>query len=73
MRYFAKIENGKAANVIVADPEFFDTFVDDAPGKWVEVTSTNASGLFVPSVGISFSFDRINNTFIAPEIEEVEE
>ena len=73
MRYFAKIENGKAANVIVADPEFFDTFVDDAPGKWVEVTSTNASGLFVPSVGIGFSFDSINKTFIDPETVEVEE
>ena len=73
MRYFAKIENGKAANVIVADPEFFDTFVDDAPGKWVEVTSTNASGLLAPSVGIGFSFDRINQNFIVPETVEVEE
>ena len=73
MRYFVKIENGKAANVIVAEPEFFDTFVDDAPGEWKEVTSTNASGLLVPSVGIGFSFDRINQTFIAPETGEVEE
>ncbi len=44
MSSYAKVnENGIVETVIVAEPEFFDTFVDDTPGKWIQ-TSYNTRG-----------------------------
>jgi hypothetical protein len=41
--HFAKVINGVVTRVIVAEPEFFDTFVDSEPGEWVQ-TSYNTYG-----------------------------
>ena len=43
MGYFAKCVDGKVVQVIVAEPEFFDTFVDTSPGAWLQ-TSYNTRG-----------------------------
>lgn len=43
MGHFAKIVDGKVVEVIVAEPEFFDTFVDTSPGEWLQ-TSCNTRG-----------------------------
>jgi hypothetical protein len=43
MAHFAKVNNGVVINVIVAEPEFFDTFIDDSPGSWIQ-TSYNTRG-----------------------------
>jgi len=43
MAHFAKVVDGKVTKVIVAEPEFFETFVDDSPGKWIQ-TSYNTRG-----------------------------
>ena len=43
MAHFAKVVDGTVVKVIVAEPEFFDTFIDDSPGKWVQ-TSYNTRG-----------------------------
>ena len=43
MAHFAKVVDGTVTKVIVAEPEFFDTFVDDSPGRWVQ-TSYNTRG-----------------------------
>ena len=43
MAHFAKVNNGIVEQVIVAEPEFFDTFVDSSPGQWIQ-TSYNTSG-----------------------------
>lgn len=43
MSHFAKVQNGTVTQVIVAEPEFFDTFVDSSPGKWIK-TSYNIRG-----------------------------
>ena len=43
MGHFAKVVDSKVAKVIVAEPEFFETFVDDSPGKWIQ-TSYNTRG-----------------------------
>jgi hypothetical protein len=37
MAHYAKVNNGIVERVIVAEAEFFDTFVDDSPGEWIEV------------------------------------
>jgi hypothetical protein len=43
MAHFAKIVDGIVTQVIVAEPEFFETFVDDSPGEWIQ-TSYNTRG-----------------------------
>lgn len=43
MSHYAKIVDGKVVSVIVADPEFFLTFVDSSPGQWIK-TSYNTRG-----------------------------
>jgi hypothetical protein len=43
MAHYAKVENGLVIKVIVAEAEFFDTFVDDSPGEWIQ-TSYNTRG-----------------------------
>ena len=43
MGHYAKVLNGIVTKVIVAEPEFFDNFVDDSAGKWIQ-TSYNTRG-----------------------------
>ena len=43
MGHFAKVVNGRVTQVIVAEPEFFETFVDTSPGEWIQ-TSYNTRG-----------------------------
>jgi hypothetical protein len=43
MSHFAKVLDGKVIQVIVAEPEFFKTFVDSSPGTWIQ-TSYNTRG-----------------------------
>ena len=43
MGHYAKVNNGIVEQVIVAEPEFFQTFVDTSPGAWIQ-TSYNTRG-----------------------------
>jgi hypothetical protein len=43
MAHWAKVNNGIVEQVIVADAEFFNTFVDTSPGSWIQ-TSYNTKG-----------------------------
>ena len=43
MAHFAKVQDGIVTQVIVAEPEFFETFVDSSPGEWIQ-TSYNTRG-----------------------------
>tara|TARA_B100001778_G_C18543267_1_gene609345 strand:- start:391 stop:876 length:486 start_codon:yes stop_codon:yes gene_type:complete len=43
MAHYAKVKEGKVVEVIVADATFFDTFVDNTPGEWIQ-TSYNTRG-----------------------------
>jgi hypothetical protein len=43
MAHYAKVNNNTVVQVIVAEPEFFATFVDSSPGEWIQ-TSYNTRG-----------------------------
>jgi hypothetical protein len=43
MAHYAKVQDGLVTRVIVAEAEFFNTFVDDSPGEWIQ-TSYNTHG-----------------------------
>ena len=74
MSHFAKVVDGKVTQVIVAEPEFFDTFVDSSPGTWLQ-TSYNTHGNQHPEgrplrgnyAGIGFTYDATNDVFYAPK------
>ena len=61
MSHFAKVENGIVTKVIVAEKEFFDTFVDDSPGEWIQTSyNDNFRGRFAIVGGI---YDRERDVF----------
>ena len=75
MSHFAKVVDGKVTQVIVAEPEFFQTFVDSSPGEWIQ-TSYNTHGgqhrnggtpLRKNYAGIGYSYDRTKDAFIPPK------
>ena len=43
MAHFAKVKNRTVTNVIVADQDFVNSYIDHEPGKWVQ-TSYNTRG-----------------------------
>jgi len=52
MSHFAKIVDGKVTQVIVAEPEFFTTFVDSSPGTWLQVSYNTRGGVhYDPATG----------------------
>jgi hypothetical protein len=74
MSHFAKVNNGIVEQVIVAEPEFFETFVDTSPGEWIQ-TSYNTHGGQHPEgrplrknyAGIGYTYDRERDAFIPPK------
>lgn len=52
MGHFAKVNNGVVEQVIVAEPEFFDTFVDSSPGVWLQTSYNTRGGVhYDPATG----------------------
>lgn len=82
MGHFAKVVDGKVTQVIVAEPDFFNTFVDSSPGQWLQ-TSYNTRGNvhYLPDsqepsgqpavrgnyAGIGYTYDAQNDVFYAPK------
>ena len=46
MAHFAKVQDGIVTRVIVAEQEFFDTFVDDSPGRWLKTSYNMRGGVY---------------------------
>lgn len=75
MAHFAKVLNGTVVEVIVAEPDFFDSFVDTSPGEWIQ-TSYNTKGgvhelggtpLRKNFAGIGYTYDSQRDAFIPPK------
>ena len=75
MAHYAKVSDGLVTQVIVAEAEFFDTFVDSSPGEWIQ-TSYNTSGgvhsdggvaLRKNYAGVGFTYDSVRDAFIPPQ------
>lgn len=63
MRYYAKVESGVVSKVIVAEPEFFDNFVDSSPGKWIETSKSLRKNY----AGKGYSYESRLDAFIPPK------
>ena len=75
MGHFAKVQDGIVTQVIVAEPEFFDTFVDSSPGEWVQTSYNTHGGVHANGgtplrknyAGIGFTYDKERDAFIPPK------
>jgi len=75
MAHFAKVVDGKVSQVIVAEKEFFDTFVDSSPGEWIQTSYNTHGGIHKNGgtplrknyAGIGFTYDRTKDAFIPPQ------
>lgn len=82
MSHFAKVCDGKVLKVIVAEKEFFDTFIDSEPGEWIQTSYNTREGKHYNSetgeeddgiplrgnyAGIGYIYDRENDVFYAPQ------
>jgi hypothetical protein len=80
--HYAKVTDNIVVQVIVAEANFFDTFVDNTPGQWIQ-TSYNTSGgvhygqdgqpdggiaLRKNFAGIGFTYDQVRDAFIPPKM-----
>ena len=74
MSHFAKVVDGKVVQVIVAEHDFFNTFVDSSPGQWIQ-TSYNTHGNQHPEgrplrgnyAGIGHTYDATHDVFYEPQ------
>jgi len=75
MAHYAKVLNGEVIDVIVADSNFINSFVDTSPGEWIQ-TSYNTFGgqhnnggtpLRYNYASIGFKYDADADAFYAPQ------
>lgn len=79
MGHFAKVLNGKVIRVIVAEPEFFQNFIDDSPGEWIQTSYNTKEGVHTGGgqplrknyAGPGFTYDKKLDAFIAPKDEKL--
>jgi len=81
MAHFAKVVDGTVTQVIVAEPEFFETFVDSSPGQWIQTSYNTRGGVHYDQdgnpddgtalrknyAGIGFTYDAGRDAFIPPQ------
>jgi len=75
MAHYAKVQNGLVTQVIVAEPEFFDTFVDSSPGEWIQTSYNTRGGQHTQGgtplrknyAGIGYSYNAQLDAFIPPK------
>jgi hypothetical protein len=75
MAHFAKVTDGTVTQVIVAEPEFFTTFVDTSPGQWIQTSYNTLGGVHTNGgtplrknyAGIGYTYDAQRDAFIPPK------
>ena len=75
MAHFAKINKGVVVQVIVTNPELFDTFIDSSPGQWLQTSYNTQGGVHTLGgtslrknyAGVGFTYDSTRDAFIPPK------
>jgi hypothetical protein len=79
--HFAKVFDGKVTQVIVAEADFFETFVDTNPGTWLQTSYNTRGGIHYDQngnpdggvalrgnyAGIGYTYDSENDVFYPPQ------
>jgi hypothetical protein len=82
MSYFAKVVDGIVVNVIRADQDFIDNYIDTSPGAWIQTSYNTSGGVHIDPdtrqpdggtplrynfAGIGFTYDWEKDAFIPPQ------
>ena len=75
MAHYAKVTDTIVQQVLVAEADFFDTFVDESPGEWVQTSYNTYGGVHSNGetplrknfAGIGYTYDSVRDAFIAPQ------
>jgi hypothetical protein len=75
MAHYAKVVNNLVTQVIVAEAEFFETFVDTSPGEWIQTSYNTYGGTHVLGgtplrknyAGIGYTYNRELDAFVPPK------
>lgn len=75
MAHFAKVLNGTVVDVIVAEPDFFNNFVDISPGEWIQTSYNTRGGVHTLGgtplrknyAGVGYTYDSQRDAFIPPK------
>ena len=75
MAHYAKVNNGIVETVIVAEADFFDSFVDNSPGTWIQTSYNTVKGqhqlggtpLRKNYAGAGSTYDKDRDAFIPPQ------
>ena len=81
MSHYCKVVDGKVSQVIVAEAEFFDTFVDTSPGQWLKCSYNTRGNVHYGQngqpdgglalrgnyPGIGYHYDPVADAFYAPK------
>jgi hypothetical protein len=82
MAHYAKIVDSIVVKVIVAETDFFNNFVDDTPGEWVQTSYNTRGGVhYDPETGepdggvalrknyagVGYTYDADRDAFIPPQ------
>jgi hypothetical protein len=75
MSHYAKVDKGIVTQVIVAEAEFFETFIDNEPGKWIQTSYNTVGGVHTQGgtplrknfAGIGYTYDSTKDAFIPPQ------
>lgn len=75
MGHYAKVKDGIVTKVIVADESFFQRFIDDEPGLWIQTSYNTHGGIHTNGgeplrknfAGIGYTYDAQRDAFIPPK------
>ena len=65
MSHFAKVSNDIVETVIVAELDFFNSFIDNSPGQLIETSYTGAIRKNFAAIG--YTYDSTRDAFIPPK------
>jgi hypothetical protein len=67
MGHYAKVLDNQVLNVIVAEPEFFDTFVDTSPGQWIKCSYNTRGGIhYLPNSDTPSGQEAVRGNYPSP-------
>tara|TARA_R110002126_G_scaffold224009_1_gene368936 strand:- start:630 stop:911 length:282 start_codon:yes stop_codon:yes gene_type:complete len=75
MAHYAKVTNGIVQQVIVAEQDFIESYVDNIAGQWVQTSYNTYGGVHANGgtplrknyAGVGMTYDAIRDAFIAPK------
>jgi hypothetical protein len=75
MAHWARVKGGIVTQVIVAEEEYFQTYIDDEPGEWIQTSYNTRAGqhdlggtpLRKNFAGVGYIYDSVRDAFYAPQ------